>query len=80
MTITGTNDGPIAVDDTQTTSENVAIGVDVLANDTDLDGSDTLSVASVDTTNTNGSVTITGGGTGVNYNPGTAYDYLAVGE
>ncbi|MDH3542386.1 MAG: VCBS domain-containing protein, partial [Desulfobulbaceae bacterium] len=27
-----------------------------------------------------GSVTITGGGTGVNYNPGTAYDYLAVDE
>ena len=44
VTITGTNDGPMAAADTGTTTEDAAITIDVLANDTDLDASDTLTV------------------------------------
>ena len=43
MTVTPTNDGPVAVNDTATTAEDTAVTIAVLANDTDSDG-DTLSV------------------------------------
>ena len=68
VTITGTNDGPMATADTGTTTENAAITIDVLANDTDLDASDTLTVDSVDTTGTNG--TVTNNGTRCQLRPG----------
>ncbi|MCF6766388.1 VCBS domain-containing protein, partial [Thiotrichales bacterium 19S3-7] len=42
ITVTGTNDAPIANADTATTSENVNLTIDALANDTDLDTSDSL--------------------------------------
>ena len=48
MTVTGVNDGPVAVDDAATTAEDTAVSVTVLTNDTDLDG-DTLAVSSVST-------------------------------
>lgn len=72
------NQGPDAVDDSATTQENVAVTVDVLANDTDPDG-DALAVASVGTP-TAGDATDNGDGT-VTYMPdagfyGTdAFDY-----
>ena len=59
---------PVASDDADSTSEVVAKDVAVLANDSDPDG-DPLRVASVDTAGTTGAVTITGGGTGVRYDP-----------
>ncbi|WP_430650193.1 hypothetical protein, partial [Bradyrhizobium lablabi] len=34
MTVTGTNDGPVAVADTDSGGENQALTIDVLANDT----------------------------------------------
>ncbi len=46
MTVTGVNDGPVAVDDAATTAEDTAVSVAVLTNDSDLDG-DTLSVSAV---------------------------------
>ena len=46
VTVTPTNDGPVAVDDAATTAEDTAVSVAVLANDTDLDG-DTLTVSVV---------------------------------
>ena len=38
ITITGLNDAPFTVDDSRTTRESVAVTVDVLANDNDVDG------------------------------------------
>ncbi|MEM6664094.1 MAG: Ig-like domain-containing protein, partial [Pseudomonadota bacterium] len=58
VTITGENDGPVAVDDTATVSEDgPALAIDVVLNDTDVDGDD-LFVSGVDTTGTLGSVII----------------------
>ncbi|MBM1892438.1 tandem-95 repeat protein [Sulfitobacter pseudonitzschiae] len=45
VTVTPVNDDPVAVDDTATTDENTAVTIDVLANDTDVDG-DTLTIKS----------------------------------
>ncbi len=60
LTVTPENDTPVAVDDIQSLSEDAAATViDVLANDTDLDG-DTLTVDSV-TQPANGTVTLVGG-------------------
>jgi hypothetical protein len=56
VTITPSNDPPVAVDDTLTTHEGVAKTIDATANDTDLDGVSTLTVASV----TQGTVTFNG--------------------
>ena len=63
-----TGNAPVANDDSATILEDSgANAIDVLANDTDAD-MDTLSVTSV-TQGANGSVAITGGGTGVSYTP-----------
>ena len=48
ITVSSTNDGPVAVGDTVTTPEDTAVVIPVLANDTDGDA-DTLSVTSVGT-------------------------------
>ncbi|MBM2221137.1 Hint domain-containing protein [Sulfitobacter pseudonitzschiae] len=45
VTVNPVNDDPVAVDDTATTDENTAVTIDVLANDTDVDG-DTLTIKS----------------------------------
>ena len=58
--VAAVNDTTIAVDDTATTNEDTAVTIDVLTNDTDIDG-DALSVASA--TATNGTVTINADGT-----------------
>ena len=46
LTVNPENDNPVAVDDSATLNEDAAVTLDVLANDTDLDG-DTLSMDSV---------------------------------
>ena len=72
MTVTCGDDDPVAVDDTATAAEDSAgNAVNVLANDTDVDGG-AKSVQSV-TQPANGSVVITGGGTGVSYTPSANY-------
>jgi len=55
------NDNPVAADDSARTKKNVAIVINVLANDTDLDG-DTLKVAYV-TAGANGTITVNANGT-----------------
>lgn len=75
LTVTGVNDGPVAVADTATTGENSAITVDVLANDTDVDAGDTKTIVSA--TASKGSVAIVDGK--LAFNPGTAFDGLGVG-
>jgi VCBS repeat-containing protein len=70
---------PVAADDTDSTGEVTAKDLGILANDSDPDG-DPLRVASVDTTGTTGAVSITGGGTGIRYDPGNHFASLAPGE
>ena len=78
VTITGQNDDPDAVDDSDDANEDgPAIIIDVLANDTDADASDTLSVTAVDTTGTLG--TVTNNGTDVTYDPNGQFESLAAG-
>ena len=48
VTVTGTNDGPTAVADVATTAEDLSVLIDVLANDTDPDTTDVLSVTTAD--------------------------------
>ncbi len=72
MTVTCVDDPPTAVDDSATVAEDAgATGVDVLANDTDPDGGE-LSIKSV-TQPDNGTVAITGSGTGLTYQPDADY-------
>ena len=72
VTITGTNDVPVAnVDTALTTEEDTAVTTsNVLSNDTDVDG-DSLSVSSASASN--GSVTINADGT-LTYNPNANYN------
>jgi putative ubiquitin-RnfH superfamily antitoxin RatB of RatAB toxin-antitoxin module len=72
ITVTCVDDAPVAVDDTATVAEDAAAsGIDVLANDTDIDGGP-ISITSV-TQPANGVVAITGGGTGLTYQPNANY-------
>ncbi|HKI04389.1 MAG TPA: IPTL-CTERM sorting domain-containing protein, partial [Thermoanaerobaculia bacterium] len=72
MTVTCVNDAPVANDDTATlTEDDPATAVDVLANDTDVE-SDPFTIQSV-TQPTNGVVVVTGGGTGLTYQPNANY-------
>ena len=68
VAVTCSDDAPVAVNDSATVAEDWrASPVDVLANDTDVDGGP-KSVQSI-TQPANGSAAITGGGTGVSYTP-----------
>ncbi|MCF2870611.1 cadherin-like domain-containing protein [Octadecabacter sp. G9-8] len=60
VTVNPVNDGPVANDDVAETDEDTAVIIDVLGNDTDVDGDD-LTVT--DATSPNGDVTINGDGT-----------------
>ncbi|MEH6873643.1 MAG: Ig-like domain-containing protein [Candidatus Competibacter sp.] len=72
ITVTAVDDPPTAVDDPATVTEDApATAIDVLANDTDPDGGP-ISIASV-TQPANGTVVITGGGTGLTYQPNPNY-------
>ena len=65
LTITGVNDAPVAVGDAATTDEDVAVTINVLGNDTDVDTGDSLDVSSVQIDNaaSNGSATAQADGT-----------------
>ncbi|HWJ81682.1 MAG TPA: Ig-like domain-containing protein [Nocardioides sp.] len=72
MTVNCVDDAPVAVNDTKTvTEDDPATAVNVLANDTDVDGGP-ISITSV-TQPANGTVVITGGGTGLTYQPNPNY-------
>ncbi|MFC4723581.1 Ig-like domain-containing protein, partial [Geojedonia litorea] len=72
ITVNAVNDAPVAVDDLSTTDPNVAVTIPVLTNDTDIDG-DTLSVSSIVTTPTNGTVVINGDDT-ITYTPNPGFN------
>jgi VCBS repeat-containing protein len=78
VTVTGANDGPVAVADAASTSENAAVLVDVLANDTDVDNGAVLTVTAASAPAGQGNASVVGNQ--VEFDPGTDFDYLAVGE
>ena len=71
ITVTGVNDAPVAADDATTTALDTAVIVSVLANDSDPDTTDTLSVTGI-TQGANGTVVDNGDGT-VTYTPNLSY-------
>ncbi len=71
VTITAVDDPPVAVDDEADVAEDVTTPIDVLDNDTDIDGGLMHVVAR--SNGTHGTVTITGGGTGLSYDPAVNY-------
>ncbi|MGB7401229.1 MAG: tandem-95 repeat protein [Arcobacter sp.] len=90
ITITGTNDTPIAVADIATVTENGSLTIDVLANDTDIDSSNfSLNSASI-STNTHSTryddssvtthATVLVVDNKLVFNQGDEFDYLSVGE
>ena len=80
ITITGVNDGPTANADGFGTDEDTSFTTgNALANDTDPDASDTLSVTGINTAGTVGLVTDNGDGT-FTYDPNGQFESLAVGE
>ncbi|SMH55637.1 Ig-like domain-containing protein [Maritimibacter sp. HL-12] len=69
--VTPVNDDPVGVDDHATTDEDTAVVIDVLANDSDVDG-DTLEVTEVGDP-ANGTAAINGDGT-ITYTPDADYN------
>ena len=69
VTITGVDDAPVAVDDAAEVDEGVPATLDVLANDTDVDGGP-KKIASVDAFGASGTVAIAADGSGLTYTPG----------
>lgn len=77
VTITGTNDAPVAGSDTAHTLEDIDVVIDVLDNDTDVDASDTRHVSSVNTSTSRGSVSINANNT-VTYTPAANFSGIDV--
>jgi VCBS repeat-containing protein len=80
VTITGANDPPTAAADSYNTNEDTAQNYNLLSNDTDPDTGDVLTIQSINTVGTLGTVTIDPGGTSVHYDPVTAFNNLYVGQ
>jgi VCBS repeat-containing protein len=76
VTVTGSNDGPVAAADALTTTENQAVVFDVLANDHDPEG-DALTLVEVTAPEGRGAVSIVDGK--LRFDPGASFDRLAVG-
>ncbi|MFL6843798.1 MAG: Ig-like domain-containing protein [Allosphingosinicella sp.] len=77
ITVTGTNDGPVANADTAAGTENQVLTINALANDTDVDDGAVKSLVSVSAPAGKGSASIVGGQ--VQFDPGTSFDHLAQG-
>jgi VCBS repeat-containing protein len=78
ITVTGTNDGPVANPDTGTTGENAVLLIDVLANDTDVDNGAVLTVTAASAPAGQGTASVVG--SQVQFDPGSDFDYLGDGE
>ncbi|MBE9127752.1 VCBS repeat-containing protein, partial [Coleofasciculus sp. LEGE 07081] len=77
LNTTGLNTPPTAINDSATTTEDAAVTVNVLANDSD-PNSDPLTITGINTTGTIG--TVTQNGNDLTYNPGNAFQSLAAGQ
>ena len=78
VTVTGVNQAPVAAPDSARVNASGAVAVNVLANDTDVNKDDTLSVTALSTAGTKGRVSLGANGV-VTYTAGTAFSYLAAG-
>jgi len=78
VTIAGVNDAPVANPDTGSGNENQVVTVNVLLNDTDVDNGAVLTVISASAPSGQGSASVVGNQ--VQFDPGTDFDYLDVGE
>ena len=78
ITVTGTNDAPVANPDTASTGENAIVTVDVLANDTDADDGAVVTLVSASAPSGQGTAAVVGNQ--VEFDPGTDFDYLDTGE
>ncbi len=79
--IAGLNDGPTAGDDTATTDEDTPVEIDVLANDTDADLSDSLTVTGASIVGmAGGSVTVADDGKSITFDPGKDFQFLTAGD
>jgi hypothetical protein len=76
LTVSAVNDGPVAVNDTESVSKNSTNNAfSPLANDTDVDAGDTRTITLVGTPSAGGSVSIVGAGANntLSYTPATNY-------
>ena len=80
ITVTGTNDAPVAVPDTAAGTENQRLTIDVLANDLDPDKNDNRSTFELEVIGVSGGGTATVAGRNIRFEPGSDFDYLATGE
>ncbi|QDU28822.1 Bifunctional hemolysin/adenylate cyclase precursor [Anatilimnocola aggregata] len=91
VTVTDVNDSPVANPNTASTTENAPVTTDVIANDTDPDTTDVLSLApgfsiasaTFDTNNspiTISTATVTQSGNSIVFDPGTDFDFLPAGQ
>jgi len=78
ITITGTNDAPVAMPDVAATGENQPLAIDVLANDTDVDDGHSFTLVSANAPSGKGSAVVVDGK--VAFDPGTDFDHLSEGE
>ena len=79
VTVSGTNDAPVAVNDTRSIDEDTVLTLQVLGNDSDPDLHDVLSIGTLSTAGTLGQVSINGDGT-LRYDPTAALNGLANGQ
>ncbi|MFN6487862.1 Ig-like domain-containing protein [Nostoc sp. DedQUE02] len=89
LTINGVNDAPVAVNDSQTTNEDTPVSGNVLANDSDIDTNDILTVSAVNgvASSVGNSITLASGalltlnanGT-FSYNPNNKFESLNNGQ
>jgi len=77
--INGLNDAPVARDDEGVTNENWPARIDVLANDYDIDATDTIKVISVDDSGIKGEAFVNHDGT-LTYRHNDQFDHLTKGE
>ncbi|MEA1950068.1 MAG: Ig-like domain-containing protein, partial [Planctomycetota bacterium] len=82
VTVTGLNDAPVAVEDTDSTDEETAVDIDVTDNDYDPDLTDTFDLVVFDDTSTSGAVITDNGDGTLKYDPSGVAEFneLAVGE
>ena len=71
--VTAENLGPVAVNDADTTSEGVAVVIDVLGNDNDPDGTLNVATVTVSTPAANGATVVNGITGAVTYTPNSAF-------
>jgi VCBS repeat-containing protein len=73
ITVNAVNDSPVANDDSATTSENTPVSIDVLANDTDVDGNLDPTSVTVTTAASNGTTSVNSVTGEITYTPNTSY-------